>query len=244
MVNVNNKKAIGILGGMGPEASARLYQVMVEMARAEYGAKENHEYPEIVLQSVPVPDFISDSNNKKEAMYMLKDRVKRLSTQPLSCIGMACNTAHIVLADLEQVTDVPFVSIPREVADEAVRRGYKKVGLLASPMTIFSDVYQTELLDKGIEVELLNNGHIEELGEIIKRLVAGEFKQAKKKLLVIAESLKKKKVEAIILGCTELPLVFPKNYLFPTLDSVEILARALLKRYYQKDTTLNKTTKG
>jgi len=233
-MNKIKQKPIGIIGGMGPDASARLYTQMIEMARDEFGVRENHEYPEIVLQSVPVPEFFSQTKKAEEAMFMLKDRVRKMSQQPLSCLGMACNTAHTTLVDLELESQTPFVSIPREVAKEASGLGYEKIGLLASPMTIFSGVYQTEFLDKNIEVVLPDNGYIEELSQIIGQVIEGEFKKPKGRLLKIADSLKKKKVEAIVLGCTELPLVFPKNYSLPTLDSIDILARSLLNRYYQE----------
>lgn len=235
MKETMHNKPIGIIGGMGPDASVRLYGQMIEMARDEFKAKENHEYPEIVLQSVPVPEFFSNTKRMEEALTMLKDRVEKISEQPLSCIGVACNTAHVVLADLEEVTEIPFVSIPEEVAREAEKKGFKKVGLLASPTTILSGVYQTEFLNKNIEIELPDNGDIEAIGEIIGEVVAGEFKHAEVKLLMIADLLKEKKVEAIVLGCTELPLVFPKDYSLPILDSVDILARSLLKRYYQRE---------
>jgi len=226
-------KPVGIIGGMGPDASARLYQIMIDMAREEYGARLNEDYPEIVLQSIPVPDFISNTKKAGEALVMLKDRVRRLSKLSLSCMGMACNSAHIIVEELEKVNGERFVSIPEEVAKEAKGREYKRVGLLASPTTIFSGVYQTELLNKGIEVELPDNGYIQELGEIIIKLVAGN-KRVKGRLMKIVNSLKRKKVETIILGCTELSLVFPKNYDLPVLDSVIVLARALLRKYYKE----------
>ena len=224
---------IGIIGGMGPDASARLYQMMIDMARSEFEARENDEYPEIVLQSVPVPEFFSNEKKKKEALVMLKDRIKKLSSQPLCGLAIACNTAHIVLEELEGANGFKMVSIPEEVVKVAVKKKYKKVGLLGSPTTILSGVFQTEFLDKEIEVVIPENGYIEELGEIIGELVAGNLKDQGKRLVKIADNLKTKKVEAVILGCTELPLAFPKSYSLPALDSVEILARSLLKRYYQ-----------
>ena len=230
---INNHQPIAILGGMGPDASCRLYQLMIELSRSDFGAVENHQYPEIVIDSVPVPEFFSNTQRAEEATFMLKDRVRKLNYLQPGCFGLACNTAHTILMDLELETLVPFVSIPEEVSREVKQKGYKRVGLLASPTTIFSGVYQTEFLDKNIEIILPENGYIEELGEIIGQIIAGDFKQTKEKLLKIADSLKKKKVEALILGCTELPLVFPKNYSLPVLNTLEILARALLTRYYK-----------
>jgi len=220
---------------MGPDASARLYQRMIDMARDEFGARENDEYPEIALQSVPVPEFFSNEKRKSEALVMLKDRIKKLTSQPLCGLAVACNTAHIVLEELEAVSGFKMVSIPEEVVKVAVEKGYKRVGLLGSPTTILSGVYQTEFLDKEIEVELPENGYIEELGKIINKVVAGRVQGIEKKLVKIADNLKERKVEAVILGCTELPIVFPKNYSLPILDSVEILARSLLSRYYRRE---------
>lgn len=232
MINTNHQP-IAVLGGMGPDASCRLYQLMIELARSDFGAVENHQYPEIIIDSVPVPEFFSNTQKAEETTFMLKDRVRKLNYLQPGCFGLACNTAHIVLVDLEQETETPFISIPEETVKKARERGYKKVGLLASPTTIFSGVYQTEFLDKNIEIVLPENGYIEELGEIIGQIVGGELKQPKSRLLKIADSLKKKNVEAIVLGCTELPLVFPKNYSLPVLNTLEILGRALLKRYYK-----------
>lgn len=227
-----NRQPIAILGGMGPDASARLYQLMIELSRSEFGAVENDQYPEIIIDSVPVPEFFSNTQRAEEATFMLKDRVRKLNNFQPGCFGLACNTAHTTLVDLEQETKIPFISIACEAAKEAVKRGYKKVGLLASPTTIFSGVYKTEFLNKDIKVILPDNEKIEELGEIIGQVISGEFKKPKARLLKIADSLKKKKVDAIVLGCTELPLVFPKNYSVPTLNTLEILAKSLLKNYY------------
>ncbi|MFH0943296.1 MAG: amino acid racemase [Candidatus Beckwithbacteria bacterium] len=228
-----NHQPIAILGGMGPDASARLYQLMIELARSEFGAVQNHDYPEIVIDSVPVREFFSSPQKATEAIISLQDRIKKLDGFQPSCLALACNTAHTILMDLAQETKTPFVSIIEEVVKETVKRGYKKVGLLASPTTIFSGVYQTEFIDKGVELVLPENGYIEQLGEIIGQIVGGEFKKPKARLLKIANSLKKKKVEAMVLGCTELPLVFPMNYSLPIINSLEVLGRSLLTRYYK-----------
>jgi len=230
-MNIKNKP-IGILGGMGPDASARLYQIMIDMARVEYVVKTNEDYPEIVLQSIPVPEFISDTNEVKKAYLMIKDRANKLINQDLCCMGITCNTAHIFIDKLRKITKINFVSILEEVLAEVKKRGYNRIGLLASPATYDLELYQKEFSGSGIELVLPKKKDIQLLGKIVERIVIGRVNSAERKLKRIADNLKEKKVEAIVLGCTELPIAFPKNYQLPVLDSIEILARSLLKRYY------------
>jgi aspartate racemase len=177
-------------------------------------------------------------------MFMLKSRVRRLSQLPMSCIGIACNTAHTTLTDLEKISNTPFISIPKEVAKEAIRKKYHRLGLMATPTTIHSGVYQSILIKEGIEVVTPDYQEVELLGRVVGQIVNGEFKAPKKQLLIIADKLKKQKLDALVLGCTEIPLVFPKNYSLSVLDSVEILARALLKRYYERRSSVAKALEG
>src|SRR5665648_370512 len=124
MINTNHQP-IAILGGMGPDASARLYQLMIKLSRSEFGAVENHDYPEIVIDSVPVREFFSSPKKAAEAIIILQDRVKKLDGFQPHCLALACNTAHTILMDLEQETKTQFVSIIKEVVNEAVKKGYK-----------------------------------------------------------------------------------------------------------------------
>ena len=167
-MNEKIERKIGVVGGMGPEASARLYLDMIEMAREEFEAKGNDEYPRILLDSLPVPDFISETSKVNEALEMLIESVEGMSQLELVCIGIACNTAHILLERLESVTEVPFVSIIEEARKGVEELGVNKVGLLASPTTVKTELYQNEFNGNGIEVLILDEEIQEELGEIIK----------------------------------------------------------------------------
>ena len=73
------RKTLGILGGMGPEASEYLYRTLIALSIKHFGAKNNDDFPEIVLQSVPVPDFISNEKAKEKALNMLLERTKALN---------------------------------------------------------------------------------------------------------------------------------------------------------------------
>ncbi|MFA5932567.1 MAG: aspartate/glutamate racemase family protein [Microgenomates group bacterium] len=73
------------------------------------------------------------------------------------------------------------------------------------------------------------------LEDIIRNIIAGKsIREDKRKLIKITESLQNRGAEGIILGCTELPLIFPKRFNIPVFDSLNILANALLKFNYEK----------
>lgn len=235
------KKAIGILGGMGPEASVYMYKTLIEFSIKYFGAKDNQDFPEIVLDSVPVPDFISSDKYRIEAKKMLIKRVKRFNQKDFLCLSIACNTAHILFDDLQKISKVPFVSMIEEVAKSVSKTNAKKVGIIATPSTIKFKLYQRAFEKRSIESIIPTDVQIKSLNKIIRNVIAGKiFKSDTKKLFVIANSLKRDGAESIILGCTEIPLVFTKSFSLPVLNSVEILSMALLRKYYKFNTIRKK----
>lgn len=229
-----NKKAIGILGGMGPEASNYLYKTLINLSIKYFNAKNNDDFPEVIIHSIPVPDFISSNKKRGEALQMLLERVKQLNKLNISCLSIACNTAHVFLSDLQKNSHAPFVSMIDEVVQAVKDNNYKVVGLLGTPSTIRYQLYQKAFEANKISTIIPNNMQIETLERVIRNVLAGKLlKQDTQMLTKIADTLKEKGVEGIILGCTELPLVFPLTYSLPIYNSVEILALALLRRYYK-----------
>lgn len=228
------KQIIGILGGMGPGASNYLYKTLIDFSIKYFGAKNNDDFPDILLDSVPVPDFISSSSKKRAALNMLKNRVKVLNIFKPSCLVIACNTAHIFLNDLQEISKTPFVSMVNEVVKNIHEDGINKVGLLATPSTIKDTLYQKALQEKGISAIIPSKKEQALLEKIIRNILKGRGAgMDQKKLILIANSLKQRGAGGIILGCTELPLIFPKKYSLPIYNSVEILAMALLRNYYK-----------
>lgn len=224
------QSVICILGGMGPQASARLLTRMVDLCTIA-GAKEGRDFPEIIVDSVPVIDFISDTKNKEKALEMLRQRIEKLNAFSPTCFGIACNTAHIFLEELRLVADASFVSVIDEVALAVRRNRLKKVGLLATPTTIRSKLYQRELGELGIEIVMPNVEDLIGLERIIRKILAGKNRSTDLKILIaIAEKLHARDAQGVILGCTELPLIFPREFSVPVFSSIDILANALLHK--------------
>lgn len=224
-----NKQIIGILGGMGPQASAHLVTLLIDMS-IKNGIKNDSDFPEIILDSVPVPNFISDTKNLARALKILKSRVRLLNKMNISQLAIACNTAHIILPDLQSVSDAPFISIINEVVNEVRESGINKVGLLATPSTIHFGLFDKALEKSNIQLILPTKEEQIILEKIIRNIILGKKLQSDiLKLRSVAASLKKQGAQGIILGCTELPLIFPKKFPIAIFDCLEILAKALLE---------------
>lgn len=231
---MKDKKAICILGGMGPEASIYLCRLLVEYSIKYFNAKRNDQFPEIIMNFVPVPDFISNDKDRDKALDMLKDRVKKLNRMQVSSICIACNTAHILIGELEKHSNSRFISMIEEVSSLVAKEKKKIVGLLGTPSTIKYGLYQSALGKYRIDVISPDESQQRVLEKIIRNILKGKNSYSdRKNLLLIADSLKRKGAEGIILGCTELPLVFPKKYSLPIYNSLELLSLALLRNYYK-----------
>lgn len=176
---------------------------------------------------------------------MLNQRVKLINKSNASYLAIACNTAHILLPNLQAVSKLPFVSMIEETVKQVNQDSMKKIGLLSTPSTIKYGLYQDALKEYGISYVIPSQKQIAILEKIIRNTLSGKlFKSDTTQLEKIADDLKKKGAEGIILGCTELPLVFPKEYSLPVYNSVEILAMALLRKYYKKPGVSSYDTPG
>lgn len=232
---MNKHKMIGLIGGMGPYASAHFYRLLLDKSSQDYGAKNNDDYPEIVIDSVPVPYFISDTTRLAEAKNMLMDRAQRLNNFGCGVIGMVCNTGHILYKDLAKQSETEFVSMIDLVAREAQRRNLKRVGILSTQTTIKTGLYKKAL--KNLDIGSINEDENMQLihETIIKQVVAGKVSDSQRDLLedMTRRFIDKEELDGVILGCTELPLVFPKDKFENVIDSMDALANELLFRYYQ-----------
>jgi len=229
--------AICILDGMGPQAGGYLYNTLIQKAVRDYGAKNNDDFPEIILHSIPVPDFISADRYRSDALMMLKKRIKETEKLNISCLSIACNTAHVLFDELQRVSKIPLVSMIDAVAERVNEDSRKAVGLLATPSTIKYGLYQKALSKYGIKTILPLKKDLKILEKIIRNILSGKINIEDKNMLnKMVENLKRKGAEGIILGCTELPLLFPVKLDFPVYNSVEILANTLLQKYYKPHT--------
>lgn len=219
---------------MGPYASVYFYKLLLKKSSDFYGARENDDFPEIIIDSLPVPDFISDTKKLSEAKKMLISRVKKLNNFGVDSIGMICNTGHILFPDLHKISKVEFYSMIDLIGEYVFKKGLKKVGILATPTTVKFDLYGKVLRNKRIQVYYQQNGSQNLHEKIIRDMVSGKkvLKDIKKLEIATKKLIRDNNLDGIILGCTELPLVFPKSKFKNVIDCMDILADKLLEKYY------------
>ena len=229
------RKPIYILGGMGPDASRELYRALIKKAQTVYGASQNKDYPEIVLHSIPVPDFISDESSKLEALEYIKEVVTSINPQRFGMFAIACSTAHLLAEELTSLTDVEFVSMIKAVGDLTKGLGYRRVGVLEVRTTLKARIFHAVLDQRSMEVLTPSVHDQASLEKGIRNVLAGRLTGADvHTVLRSAGQLEESGAEACILGCTELPLLFSERALTTNglISSIDALANALLEKYY------------
>ena len=226
--------AIGILGGMGPQASARLHTILINDAPKHMRIESDTDFPEIVHISASVPNFIHDKTNLEITKQMLITRTQLLEGAGCVVNGIACNTAHLLFEDLQAATSVPFASLPHLVADRIKKNGHKRVGLLATPNTLSSTLYDDAM---SADVELVRPNEIvaTSLEAMIFRQITGLTTAQDKEDLhgMVDAFIKAEKLDVVILGCTELPLIFDDSENESIIDTIQVLAEGLLGAYVE-----------
>ena len=219
-------KRIGIIGGVGPQATTNIYQKIIESAQANHGAVNNDDYPDLLIASVPVPDFISSKEHLDKAKQMLIKAAQDLESAGCQALCIGSNTVHILLKDLENMVKIPFISMVELVSARCKELGYNKVALLGTPILLESGLYDEALKKHGVELIKPNEVQIETCDLVIRSVIAGSKEiPAKNEYIQVVSSMFDQGADGVILGCTELPLVANYEVLGKrVLSSDEILA--------------------
>jgi len=219
---------LGILGGMGPEATASLYLNIIRRCQRELHAKYNSDFPPIIINSFPVPDGrMWKGFNETEVKRALVDSVKLLEKAGVDFIAIPCNSAHHFLPVMRKAVHVPILSIVDETAEKIKKRRIKKVLLLATEFTANHQIYDKSLANR--EITLIKPRPMQQhiINEITIRIESGRCNRAdKNKIINIIDELREKTgIQGVIGGCTEIPLLIKsKDISLPLLDTIDILA--------------------
>lgn len=226
-------KKIGLVGGTGPESTLMYYK---ELNSRIDKIKDGKAMPDIVIESVNFRkawEYVCSERYDLLTDY-LAEKVTCLQNSGAEVISLTAVTMHLVIDDIIAKTNADLISIPKAVCKEALSAGYKKIGLLGTIFTMEKDYMKKDFLESGIEVCVPDKEDRDLVAKrIYEELEAGIVKESTLKELqgIIAKMRDEKGIEAVVLGCTELPLILDSgNCPVPCLDSVEIHINELIKQ--------------
>lgn len=227
----SGEKVIGVLGGMGPEATLSFYGKLI----ANTPAARDQDHLRVVIDSNPkVPDRTAALLGLGGSpLPMMVAGMEALALAGADFVVIPCVSAHGFLDDLRRQARLPLLSLLDAVADHLRQDhpGVKKVGLLATSGTLDSGGFQATLARAGVQAiapEAADQARVMAAIYAIKRSASGGARvEIREDLHRVAERLVVLGAQGIVLGCTEIPLVLTGEGLsVPVFDVVRILARA------------------
>ncbi|MDP3990306.1 MAG: amino acid racemase [archaeon] len=224
-------KIVGVIGGLGPEAGCSFYLNVNHKIR-----KTTTMQPHLVIDNLPVSrdskSKITMENYSLSILELLKESVKRFNLLKVDFIVIPCNTAHMFIKELREMSSVPIISIIEETAKECKRSSFKTVGVLSTTNTAKSNLYLDELKKQKIKLISPEPDEQQFLSKCVRKIVNLEdTSNDKQKMLEIIQKLKEKGAEAVILGCTELfLLVSAEDSPLPIIDSKTVLENVTVNK--------------
>lgn len=218
-------RKLGILGGMGPLATVEFMQKIISRTPAH---NDQQHIPMLVSNNPQIPDrtaYLID--NGEDPFPALKQGMEQLQQAGAECIVMPCNTAHYWYPRLTQNNKVHTISIIDSVVNEAKKRQYATVGILATTATMMAGMYQTKLAQQQINAIETTDAEQKAVMNGIYAVKAGNVEHGKELMLPVFEAMLERGADAVIFGCTEIPLALAEQSQQQPqlcLDSLDILA--------------------
>lgn len=229
-------KKLGILGGMGPQATIRLYDSIIRQSIKMYGAKHNADFPHLFISNLPVRDLISSKKDEEVTVTMLCDEARRFEQAGADGFLIACNTIYLYADIIQQAVSIPLLSPVNAVVDICIQDKRSAIGFMGSQTTMQSSLYTGPLLAAGIQVHIpLIHDH-SVIADSIQTVIAGDQSSVdRKRLTSIIDQLVAQGSEALLLGCTELPLLIGQSLSsVPLYSSLDILTSIACRFVYEE----------
>jgi len=224
-------RKLGIIGGMSWSSTGLYYEHINRGIAQRLGglhsgllAIESLDFAQIAAM-----EFAGDWDGIAKVMI---DAAKRLAAGGAEGLVIACNTVHKSYDAVAANVGVPVLHIADAAADRLVADGRSRVALLGSRFTMTEGFVRDRIERRGIALAPIDNGWMDEVDRIIfEELAAGRVvRDSQRKLKTLITELAKQKVQAVVLGCTELVLtVDVKANVLPVYDTTAIHARAAVE---------------
>lgn len=221
---------IGIVG-CSAEGAALCYRTICAEGAQLLGP---HAHPEVSMHTPSLADYVAclDRGDVAGVGELMLASARKLAAAGADFLVCPDNTIHQAFDYVAPRSPLPWLHIAEVVADEAVRRGFQRIGITGTRWLVNSEVYPEKFSARGLQYLRPTDAERDELGRIIMdELVCGIFRpEAVASFQRVIERMKNEGCDAVVLGCTEIPLIINDgNSALPTLDSTRLLARAALQ---------------
>ena len=231
-------KKLGLVGGMGPESTLPYYSGIVYGVQKKLG---RNEFPPLTIESVDVFKVLGlcGAQRYDELLQYLLAAVQNLAAAGAQFAALSANTPHIVFDELQRRSPLPLVSIIQATCNEAKRQGFTKLGLLGTAFTMDGTFFTAPFTSSGINVVTPTAEEKQYIGcKIADELELGVVKpETRQQFLTIIDRMQRQQgIEAVVLGCTELPLLFQGTLLpLACLDTMQIHINSLVRYILEEE---------
>ena len=218
-------KSLGVIGGLGPMATAYFLELTVRMTDA---ARDQDHLEVTILARPSIPDRTACilGQSAESPVPMMAEAAKTLEALGASCIAVPCVTSHYFFGELQKAVHIPFIHLVKETAAHLKENGVQKAGILATTGTVATGLFQQALEAEGIRWAVPDQDGQEKVMHLIYENVKAGLPPELPLFEEVCAGLRKKGAECMILGCTELSLIkrdFPVGA--GVLDVLEVLAK-------------------
>ena len=226
-------KTIGVLGGLGPQATIDFYSKVLSYCQTKIEAHANECYPEMVIYNCNFPPF-SEKNQNKINPKLIK-AAKNLEKAGADFIIIPSITPHIFYDDIKRSVSIPIINVVEEVTN-IIKNKTKTIGLLATTMTIKGNLFQSKFKKYKIKILILNKKDQNQLENIIFGVMEGKINKQKREIVIkMINKLKKSGASLIILGCTELPVLLEELSIRKDfLDILDVASKVAVEKAMEK----------
>ena len=221
-------KHIGIIG-VSAEGAALCFKTICAEAGKKLG---DFIHPEITIHEQSSKLYFDAEPDWRKIADILLVSAQKLSKAGADFAIIPSNTMHFAFSEVKERSPIPLLSIVEVAADECAERRVKKVGVLGTKLTMEGGLYTSILSQRGVEVIVPESDDRNIIDQIIfKEIVPSRVTEhTARSVLAVIKNLQDAGAEAIILGCTELPIVVDdSNSSVPTIDTTRLLARKALE---------------
>lgn len=225
----SNNIKIGVLGGIGPEATSYFYRKLIEQIQSILRPKRNTDFPQIIINSIPTPELIYSKKISDRDLSAYKKGLRELNKHNPNFIVIVCNTIHLFYDDLQKCSKSKIINMSDAILRRIENSGRSNICILGTPNTINNNLYYVPS-KKYLNLTKKQSSLIT---KIIENYNLGIKIDTQRKLFNNLLEDVEKKCDLIVLGCTELALL-NENADEKIINSLDVMVKETIKAIESK----------